>query len=84
MMKGLFRRMLSLRFSILTIVLLCWLVPTALLGVYLGTRFFTALQEKTEVSLMTAAEQALVRTMESLNAVVTLAKDCLLYTSRCV
>ncbi len=75
MMKGLFRRMLSLRFSILTIVLLCWLVPTALLGVYLGTRFFTALQEKTEVSLMTAAEQALVRTMESLNAVVTLAKD---------
>ncbi|MEG0741263.1 MAG: histidine kinase, partial [Clostridia bacterium] len=74
-MKAFFRRFLTLRASILTIVLVCWLAPTLLLGVFLGTRFFTALQEKTEVSLMTAAEQAQVRTMENLNAVVTLAKD---------
>ncbi len=74
-MKVIFRRFLSLRFSILAIVLLCWLIPTLLLGAFLGTRFFSALQEKTEVLLTTAAEQAQVRMMENIDATVALAKD---------
>ncbi|MEG0491810.1 MAG: sensor histidine kinase [Clostridia bacterium] len=76
-MKALFKQLLSLRFSILAIVLLCWLIPTVLLGSYLGSRFFGALKEKTEVFLMTSAQQAQVRTMENINAVVTLGKDAI-------
>ena len=74
-MKALLKRCQSLRFSLLLIVLLCWLVPTALLGGYLGTSFFEALRQKTEVSLMTSTEQAQVRLMENIDSVVTLAKD---------
>lgn len=45
-MKALIRRMTSLRFSILAIVMLCWLVPTGLLGVYMGTNFFKLIKPK--------------------------------------
>ena len=74
-MKSLIRRCFSLRVSILLIVLLCWLAPTVLLGSYLGTRFFDAMRQKTELSLTTSAEQARLRLTENIGAVVTLAKD---------
>ncbi|MDD3335241.1 MAG: sensor histidine kinase [Eubacteriales bacterium] len=74
-MKSLWKRMSTLRSSILFIVLLCWLLPTVLLGSFMGTRFFTALKEKTELTLMTETQQAQVRVTENLNSAVTLAKD---------
>lgn len=74
-MKGFFGRLTSLRFSILAIVLMCWLVPTLLLGVYMGGPLIGTLQEKTEALLMTKAQQAQVRTAENIEMVITLAKD---------
>lgn len=65
----------SLRISILIIVILCWLLPTVVLGSFLGTRFFTTLKEKTEVSLTTASEQAQVRLKENVDALVMIAKE---------
>lgn len=74
-MKAFIKRFSSLRLWMLMVITICWLAPTLLLGTYMGTRFFTALQEKTESLLTTMAEHALVRTMENIDAVVTLAKD---------
>lgn len=74
-MRGFFRRFTSLRFCILAIVLMCWLVPTLLLGVYMGRPLIGTLQEKTEALLMTKAQQAQVRTAENIETVITLAKD---------
>lgn len=74
-MKELFQKLNTLRFSLPFIMLLCWLIPTALLGSFMGTQFFRALQEKTEAFLTTGAEQAQVRTLENISKVITLAKD---------
>lgn len=74
-MKGLLRRMLSLRMTLPAIVLLCWLIPTVLLGTFMGTRFFTALQEKTENYLIAGAEEARTQTLQNLSKVITLSKD---------
>lgn len=56
-------------------VSLCWLLPTVVLGMFFGTRFFSTLKEKTEVSLTTTAEQAQARTKESVDALITIGKD---------
>jgi len=74
-MRALIRRLTSLRVSILLIVLACWLVPTLVLGSFMGGRFSQALREKTETLLATTAQQAGVRVKENVNTVVTLAKD---------
>lgn len=74
-MRALIRRMTSLRVSILLIVLTCWLVPTLLLGSFMGGRFAWALREKTEALLATTAQQAGVRVKENVDAVVAMAKD---------
>lgn len=72
---GVLKRFVSLRFSILLMTLLCWLAPTVLLGTFLGTRFFNALRVKTEALFTASAEQALIRVMENVDSVVTLAKE---------
>ncbi len=74
-MKSFFQRFMSLRLSLLSIVLLCWLLPTILLGALMGGRFFSSMREKTEASLTTGADQAHLRTLENINSVVTLAKN---------
>lgn len=74
-MKALVQKLISLRSSLLTIVLLCWLIPTILLGTFMGTNFFSALREMTEAFLTTGAEQAQVRTLENISKAVTLCKD---------
>lgn len=73
--KAILPKFISLRASLLIIVLLCWLLPTALLGTFIGLRFFGAMQEKTEAFLITGAEQAQVRTLENIDKMVTLAKS---------
>ncbi len=74
-MKAWLIKLFSLRYALVAIVLVCWLIPTIWLGTFMGTRFFTALQEKTEAFLTTGAEQAQVRTLENIGKVITLAKD---------
>lgn len=56
-------------------MLLCWLLPTVLLGTFIGLRFFGAMQEKTEAFLTTGAQQAQVRTLENIDKMVALAKS---------
>lgn len=74
-MRALIRRPTSLRVTILLIVLACWLVPTLVLGSFMGGRFSRALREKTEALLANTAQQAAVRVQENVDTVVTLAKD---------
>ncbi len=69
------QKLISLRISLMSIVLVCWLLPTALLSAFIGTRFFTAMRQKTEAFLITGAEQAQLRAMESIDTVVALAKS---------
>ncbi|MBQ2991171.1 MAG: sensor histidine kinase [Clostridia bacterium] len=65
----------SIRVQILAIMLLCYLVPTLLLGEYMGGVFFTDLKEKTEAALTSGAEHALTLTRQNAARVITLAKD---------
>jgi len=65
----------SIRFQILAIMLVCYLVPTLLLGEYMGKVFFTKLQEKTEQALTSGAEHARTLTLESIERAITLSKD---------
>jgi two-component system sensor histidine kinase YesM len=67
--------MKSLRFRILMIVLLCWLLPALALGGYMGGVFFGALQEKTEAALASSAEHAHTLTMQIIQRAITMAKD---------
>jgi two-component system sensor histidine kinase YesM len=67
--------MKSLRFRILLIVLLCWLLPALALGGYMGGVFFGALQEKTEAALASSAEHAHTLTIQIIQRAITLAKD---------
>ena len=74
-MKSLLRKLLSLRVSLLSFILLSWLIPTILLGTFMGTRFFQALQEKTEASLITGAEHAQANTIDHITNLISLAKS---------
>ena len=65
----------SLRFRILSIVLLCWLLPVLALGGYMGGAFFDALEEKTETALTSSAEYAQMTTLQIIQRVIALAKD---------
>lgn len=68
-------RVKSIRFQILAIVLVCYLVPTLLLGQYMGGVFFTDLREKTEAALSSGAEHARTLTLQNVERAITLAKD---------
>lgn len=65
----------SIRTQILVIVLVCYLVPTMLLGTYMGGSFLTNLQEKTEQALTSGAEHAHIMTKEYIDRAITLSKD---------
>lgn len=68
-------KMKSIRFQILAIVLICYLVPTLLLGQYMGSVFFSDLREKTEAALSSGAEHARTMTLQNVERAVSLAKD---------
>lgn len=75
MLQKLRSYMKSLRFRILMIVLLCWLLPALALGGYMGGVFFGALQEKTEAALASSAEHAHTLTIQIIQRGITMAKD---------
>ena len=65
----------SLRFRILAIVLLCWLLPALLLGGYMGSVIFDALQQKTEAALTESAGHAQTLTVQAIRRAIIQAKD---------
>ena len=65
----------SIRLQILAIMLVCYLVPTFLLGEYMGNVFFADLQEKTEQALTSSAEHAQTLTVEQIERAIALSKD---------
>ncbi len=75
MLEKLRKTMPTLRFTLLVIVLLCWLLPTVTLGVYMGGRVFGSLQAKTETALKTGAEYAQSSAVRNIENIATLARD---------
>lgn len=74
-MTNIISKIKSIRFQVLAIMLVCYLVPTLLLGEYMGHVFFADLQEKTETALTSSAEHALTLTRQSVERAITMAKD---------
>lgn len=75
MFEKLRKNLPTLRFTLLIIVLLCWLLPTVTLGMYMGGRVFASLQDKTETALKTGAEYAQSSAERNIANISTLARD---------
>ncbi|MBR2924170.1 MAG: sensor histidine kinase [Clostridia bacterium] len=65
----------SIRIQLILIVLLCYLVPTVLLGQYMGGVFFADLRQKTETALTSSAEHACTLSLQNIRKAIDLAKD---------
>lgn len=65
----------SIRMQLILIVLLCYLVPTVLLGQYMGGVFFADLRQKTETALTSSAEHACTLSLQNIRKAIDLAKD---------
>jgi len=75
MLRKLLKGAPSLRSTLLVIVLLCWLLPTVTLGVYMGGRVFASLRAKTEAALRSGAEYAQSMAERNVENMITLAQD---------
>lgn len=69
------RTLKSIRVQLVAIVLLCYLIPTLLLGQYMGNIFFSDLRSKTEAALTTGAEHAFSSCVQSVEQLLALARD---------
>ncbi len=65
----------TLRFRIIAIAVLCWLVPTLVLGAYLGSVFFSALRRETEALLSSSAGHAQLMCLQEIDRLLALARD---------
>ncbi len=65
----------SLRTSLMLIVLSCWLLPTIILGGFMGARLTASLREKTEAAVVSGARQAHTLLLGNVTQAVSLAKD---------
>lgn len=74
-MQKVWEKLKTIKISLLMMVLICWLLPTLVLGFFMGTRFFQSLQDKTEAALISGAEHAQVLALKNISHVITLAKD---------
>ena len=74
MLRRLLDKLRTLRVSLMLIVLLCWLLPTLILGGYIGSRLFGALREKTEAAMLSHAEHVGTLLTGTLDGLVTLSK----------
>lgn len=75
MISKLFSHVKSLKRTLTLIVLLSWFIPTVVLGVFMGTRFFDSLREKTEAAIASVAQQAQVLLLSNIEYVIGLAKN---------
>ena len=65
----------SLRTQVSLIVLLSYLVPVALLGVFTGSILLNRLEEKTRAAVTSSAEHAFAMTEQNISRAVDLARD---------
>lgn len=65
----------SIRMQLILIILMCYLVPTLLLGQYMGGVFFADLREKTETALTSSVEHACTLALQNIRNAIELAKD---------
>ncbi|MDL2206729.1 histidine kinase [Eubacteriales bacterium OttesenSCG-928-N13] len=65
----------TLRFRIILITALCWLLPTLLLGWYLGGNVFGALRDSTETALISSTNTARFSTVAELDRLIALSKS---------
>ncbi len=72
---GLLRRLSSLRAQLGLMVLLCYLIPVALLGIFTGNILLNRLEEKTRAAVTSGAEHAFAMTEQNISRAVDLARD---------
>lgn len=65
----------SIRVQLVLIILMCYLVPTLLLGQYMGGVFFADLREKTQTALTSSVEHASTLTLQNIHKAIDLAED---------
>ena len=75
MLKTLWTRFHTLRVVLPGAMLLCWLLPIAVLGTYMVTGVAASLKDKTESALFLGSEHAAATTAAGLNSVITLARS---------
>ena len=75
MLTSLRERLTSLKATLMLIVLCCWLLPTLILGVFMGARLSSSLREKTDAAVLSDAKQTWTLLDNSIAKAVMLAKD---------
>lgn len=65
----------SIRLQLVLIILMCYLVPTLLLGQYMGGVLFTDMREKTQTALTSSVEHAATLTLQNIRRAIDLAED---------
>ena len=65
----------SLRFQVMAIMLLCYLFPATVLGVFTHTVLLRSLRQKTEAALLTGADHAWTMTEQQAERAVSLSRD---------
>lgn len=65
----------SIRVQLIAIMLLCYLVPTLILGEYMGNVFFADMRAKTETALSSSVEHAYTLSRQKVERTVSLAKE---------
>lgn len=74
-MSRIFQRVKSIKTVLYVLTLLCWLLPTVLLGTFMGTRFFAALSDKTEALLISGAQYAQTQLVNNIDSFVAMARN---------
>lgn len=67
----------SLRFQVVSLMLLCYFVPTLVLGIYTQTVLLHSLQQKTEAALTSSAGHAWTLTQQQIEHAVALGRDAI-------
>ena len=74
-MSRIFQHVKSIKTVLYVLTILCWLLPTALLGTFMGTRFFSALRDKTEALLLSGAQYAQTQLVNNIDSFVAMARN---------
>ena len=68
-------RRFSLRFQIVTVLLLCYLIPAVILGVFARHVLLGSVQEKVEAALVSDSQNAWTMTVQNLDRVISLGQE---------
>ena len=68
-------RYFSLRFQLVAVLLLCYLIPTVVLGTFAHNVLLDAIRKKVEAALVSDAENACTMTVQYLDRVITMGQE---------